>query len=99
MKIINLETQKDSIEEIRKEIAFLSTCSCEHIVKYHCSYLDGMKLYIVMDYCALGSIRQLLRNGPIAEKYIPFIVKDVLLALIYLHSNNIVHRDIKGKVF
>lgn len=96
MKVINLENQEDSIEDIRKEIAFLSNCDCEYVTKYHCSYLFGMKLHIIMDYCGLGSIRQLLRVGPIPEKYIPFIVRDVILALEYLHKNGIVHRDIKG---
>jgi serine/threonine protein kinase len=39
-----------------------------------------------------------MRPGPIPEKYISLITKDVSMALIYLHKSGLIHRDIKGKV-
>lgn len=54
-----MESEDDDIEEMQKEIALLSHCDCENITKYYGSYLVGFKLWIVMDYCSIGSIRTL----------------------------------------
>ncbi len=37
-----------------------------------------------------------MKSGPITEKHISVISRDVLNALNYLHRNNIIHRDIKA---
>lgn len=41
--------------------------------------------------------RMQMKSGPIDEKYIVLIVREVLVALSFLHRQGIIHRDVKGK--
>lgn len=38
-----------------------------------------------------------MKSGPIEEKYAALIVREVLIALAFLHRQDIIHRDVKGK--
>ncbi|KAJ3095004.1 Serine/threonine-protein kinase 25 [Phlyctochytrium bullatum] len=97
IKILDLDTDDDEIGDVQKEISVLSRCDSEHITRYHGSYLMGTKLWIVMDFAAGGSLRSILKSGPLEERYIAVIAREVLLALVYLHkSANVIHRDIKA---
>ena len=97
IKVLDLEASDEDIVEIQKEISVLSACDCAHVTRYHSSFIVNMALWIVMDYAGGGSVREILRVvTTIAEPYIVSITKGMLQALIYLHSNNIIHRDIKG---
>lgn len=60
IKVIDLEVDNAGIEEIRAEVSVLCHCDSPYIIRYYESYLIGSKLWIVMDYCGLGSLRQIL---------------------------------------
>lgn len=60
IKVVNLEADDEGIEEMRKEISILSHCHSEYITKYHGSIVCGTKLWIIMDYCGLGSLRTIV---------------------------------------
>lgn len=51
-----------------------------------------------MDYCARGSLRQVLdqSEGPLPEPMIADIAESILRALEYLHKQGIGHRDLKA---
>ncbi|KAK4704193.1 hypothetical protein P7C70_g2012, partial [Phenoliferia sp. Uapishka_3] len=97
--VIDLDTPDDDISEIQKEVAILSEMregARHNITLYHGCYLNGHELWIAMDFASGGSIRTLMKSGPIAEKYIVLIVREVLVALSFLHRQGIIHRDIKA---
>ncbi|KAI8921478.1 kinase-like domain-containing protein [Entophlyctis helioformis] len=97
IKVLDLDTDEDEISDVRKEISLLSTCDSPHVTRYHGSFLNGTKLWIVMDYAGGGSVRGILKSGPIEEQYIAVIAREVLHAVVYLHKTvGIIHRDIKA---
>ncbi|KAF9128963.1 hypothetical protein BGX30_014137 [Mortierella sp. GBA39] len=62
IKVLNLDTEEEDVSDIQREIATLSqlkNCDSQNITRYHGSFLNGTKLWIVMDYAAGGSIRSL----------------------------------------
>lgn len=97
IKVLNLDTDREEVKDIQQEIQFLSQLkSAPNITHYYGSYLNGHKLWIIMDYCAGGSVRTLLRPGPLQEKYISIIARELLIALQFIHNNGVIHRDIKA---
>lgn len=96
IKIIDIESAEDEVEDIIQEIAILSELKCPHVTKYHGSYAKGAELWIVMEFCSGGSCADLLKPGPIGEDYVAIIIRELLLGLDYLHSDKKLHRDIKA---
>ncbi|GAA5943405.1 uncharacterized protein JCM15063_002940 [Sporobolomyces koalae] len=99
LKVIDLDTPDDDISEIQKEVALLSElrdAARHNITLYHGCYLNGYELWIAMDFASGGSIRTLMKSGPIEEKYAALIVREVLVALSFLHRQDIIHRDVKA---
>lgn len=52
--------------------------------------------YIVTEFLPGGNLMQLVsKSTKYSEYYIASIMKELMGGLVYLHSNNIIHRDIK----
>ncbi|RPA90135.1 Pkinase-domain-containing protein [Choiromyces venosus 120613-1] len=99
VKSLDLDQHDDEIKDIQKEIGLLSQLKAgdaPNITAFHGSYLLGSRLWVIMDFCSGGSVRTLMKAGPIDEKYINVIVRETLTALGYLHRQGIIHRDIKA---
>ncbi|KAL9267723.1 Serine/threonine-protein kinase svkA-like protein [Drosera capensis] len=97
IKVIDLEESEDDIEDIQKEISVLSACRSPYITEYYGSYVNQTKLWIIMEYMAGGSVADLLQSGqPLDEASIACILRDLLHAIDYLHSEGKIHRDIKA---
>ncbi|CAF2375092.1 unnamed protein product [Rotaria sp. Silwood2] len=59
------------------------------------------QLWLVMELCTSGSVTDLAKsmlkaNERLDESIIAYIIRETLKALYHLHSNNVVHRDVKG---
>ncbi|SMN18103.1 similar to Saccharomyces cerevisiae YHR102W KIC1 Protein kinase of the PAK/Ste20 family, required for cell integrity [Maudiozyma saulgeensis] len=97
IKVLNLDSDSDEVEDVQREIQFLASLKqMPNITRYYGSYLQNTSLWIIMEYCAGGSLRSLLRPGKIEEKYLGVIMRELLIALSFIHKDNIIHRDIKA---
>ena len=97
--IINNE-KKDKIKDIEKEADILSKFNCKNIVKYHESYKNGNKFYIIMEYCDGQNLRDFInkiikKNQLIEENIIYKIIEQICIGNKEIHDRNIIHRDIK----
>lgn len=95
IKQIDLESTQD-LSEIQQEIRMLSTCHHKNITQYYGCFMKGYKLWIIMEYLGAGSCSDLLTAGPFSESVISYILGSILNALVYLHDNGKIHRDIKS---
>ncbi|KAG6820991.1 hypothetical protein H0H93_008620 [Arthromyces matolae] len=102
LKIINLDDKSgsDDVGDIQREVALLSQLrDAPNITKYYGCYMDGPRVWIVMELAEGGSALSLMRaskNGCLEERYVAVIVREVLLGLSYLHKVPVIHRDIKA---
>jgi len=94
-----IEINEDDGGDLQNEIDILkATDKCANVVKYYGSYLKENYLMIVMEYCDGGSVLDVMQvcNRAMTEQQISSICLHVLRGLSYMHSNKILHRDIKA---
>ncbi|XP_060136912.1 mitogen-activated protein kinase kinase kinase 3 isoform X2 [Zootoca vivipara] len=92
------ETSKE-VNALECEIQLLKTLRHERIVQYYGCLRDAeeRKLSIFVEYMPGGSIKdQLKAYGALTENVTRKYTRQILQGVFYLHSNMIVHRDIKG---
>lgn len=96
VKCINLLHMKNDEKLLKREIAILKKISHENIVKLYDIYENDDYIYITMELCSGGSLKEKVNlDGPMSIKDVKTMAKKLLSALEYLHTNNICHRDIK----
>lgn len=93
-----LDAKKNNmVEALKHEIGLLRDLKHPNIVQYLGSNSDDTHLNIFLEYVPGGSVATMLVNyGPLGEGLIANFVRQILNGLNYLHSRDIIHRDIKG---
>ncbi|KYR01408.1 putative protein serine/threonine kinase [Tieghemostelium lacteum] len=101
IKIINLiKTDTVLIKDVIKEARLMNQNNHVNLIHYHTSFLDkDNSLWLVMDYLAGGSLADIVKykypNG-LPEALSITVLKSILKALVYLHHNHKIHRDLKS---
>jgi serine/threonine-protein kinase 24/25/MST4 len=96
VKVIDMEDTMDEIKDIQKEIHIMSSLQTEFVTAYYGSFIQGSKLWIVMEYLEGGSCVDLLKAGPFDEVYCAVILRELIQGLDYVHQQGKLHRDIKA---
>lgn len=90
-------------EMLQREQKFLSALNSPHIVKYmgcNITKENNKLMYnLMMEYARAGTLYDAIRNqhGFLQESMIGQYTNQIVHGLEYLHSNGIVHCDIKGR--
>eukprot|EP01113_Clastostelium_recurvatum_P039690 TRINITY_DN6082_c0_g1_i2.p1 TRINITY_DN6082_c0_g1~~TRINITY_DN6082_c0_g1_i2.p1 ORF type:complete len:470 (-),score=91.96 TRINITY_DN6082_c0_g1_i2:157-1566(-) len=98
LAIKKVPVDKEQTASITKEIEILKKCNSPNVVSYLGSCYKGDELWILMDYCALGSLRDVMEccGRTLKESEIAAVCAGALQGLVHLHNLNIVHRDVKA---
>ncbi|CAL4936121.1 unnamed protein product [Urochloa decumbens] len=88
----------ESLKQLEQEIKFLSQFKHENIVQYYGSETTEERFYIYLEYVHPGSIHKYVHQhcGSLTESVIRNFTRHILKGLAFLHSQKIMHRDIKG---
>ena len=91
---------KKCVKSIIKERNLIAKINHPFIVNMHFSFQDNHYLYIILDLMKGGDLRYYIRlqekgKKKFTEKEVNFLVTNLILALEYIHKNNIIHSDIK----
>ena len=92
LKILDKKSEKS----INSEREFLSKLNNPFIVNMHYAFQDSDNLYLVMDLMSGGDLRyHLSLHKTFSEEQTRFFICGIIIALEYIHGNNVIHRDIK----
>ena len=94
-------SSEDFKKYLNNEIRIMRELNNENIIKLQDYCQTSNNIYIIMEYINGGSLSDFLnkyklkKGRAFSQKMIQFFVKQIVQGLIYIHSNNIIHRDIK----
>ncbi|CBJ32979.1 hypothetical protein Esi_0399_0011 [Ectocarpus siliculosus] len=97
VKLLSLKNA-DQAEELYTEIELMRQLTHPNIVCYLGAEVnDKEKTISIFQEWVPGSVTTLLVNfGPFSDRRIADYTKQILQGLVYLHSERVIHRDIKG---
>lgn len=98
LKQINLmELTKGEKEMAMNEVDVFSKLHHPNIISYYGSFIRGETLYIEMEYADEGNLAQIISETTdyLPERYVLNVFEQTTSAISYMHSQNILHRDLK----
>lgn len=93
MPHVTVKQKRKNFQEIR----FLVFCApSRNVVQYFRSYLVKEEIWLVTEFMQGGTLTQAVSHHRFLEPEIAYIAKQVLIALEFLHKNQLAHRDLKS---
>ena len=88
----------DECKDLLSEIKILRDCSNEYIVNFIDTFYKDGNLWLAMEFCEGGSALDIIKvaKHTLSEKQCQCVLYHSLAGLAYLHSKQLIHRDIKA---
>lgn len=83
-------------ELLFNEVVIMRDYHHPNIVEMFDSYLVNDELWVVMEFLEGGALTDIVTHSRMDEEQIATVCKQCLKALAYLHSQGVIHRDIKS---
>ncbi|XP_050457905.1 LIM domain kinase 1 isoform X1 [Cataglyphis hispanica] len=89
---------EDAQKNFLKEVAVLRSLHHNNVLRFIGVLYKDKKLHLVTEYIAGGTLRALLHdtNEPLPWEQRTSFAKDIAAGMAYLHSMNIIHRDLNS---
>jgi len=88
--------KRNQVEHTQAERRVLESMEHPFIVNLAYAFQTPTKLYLVLEYCAGGELFfHLSRAGKFSESRAKFYTIEIMLALGYIHGNDVIYRDLK----
>ncbi|CAI9111205.1 OLC1v1011375C1 [Oldenlandia corymbosa var. corymbosa] len=99
IKVLDLEKCNNDLDGIRREVQTMCLIDHPNVLRAYCSFTTGHHLWVVMPYMAGGSCLHIIKTAypdGFEEPVIATLLREVLKALVYLHAQGHIHRDVKA---
>ncbi|OAF66682.1 hypothetical protein A3Q56_05605 [Intoshia linei] len=100
--IKNIDLRKQQRQElVINEITIIRNFQHPNVLSMFASFLVGDKLLLETEYLSQGSLTDFItanmqNSNSVSEPHVAYVIKCCLQGLSYLHSCNVIHRDIKS---
>lgn len=95
IKVIKKSTAGENIDYITTEHNIMTKSTCPFLAQLLCSFQNHERLFFVMDYHGKNLHYHLTKARRFSERICQFYAAEIVVALKYLHSHNLIHRDLK----
>ncbi|XP_041070984.1 serine/threonine-protein kinase PAK 5-like isoform X1 [Carcharodon carcharias] len=95
VKRMDLRTQQRR-ELLFNEVVIMRDYHHDNVVEMYSSHLVGDELWVVMELLQGGALTDIIAFARMDEEQIATVCLSILKALTYLHSQGVIHRDIKS---
>ncbi|XP_065184611.1 serine/threonine-protein kinase PLK1-like [Sycon ciliatum] len=94
-------TKQHHRDKLTMEIKVHRSVKHQHIVDFVDCFEDSNNVYIILELCRSKSMKELhKRRKTLTEPETRYFMKQIISALVYLHEQKIIHRDVKlGNLF
>jgi serine/threonine protein kinase len=95
IKVIVLKQGSIISKMIKRECIILQMMQHPNVVNLKFSVLIKSRLYLVMTYIRGGNLKQVVERDKLGITHLILWFAELVLALEYVHSTGIIHRDVK----
>ncbi|KAH9284931.1 Serine/threonine-protein kinase PLK4 [Echinococcus granulosus] len=80
---------------VQREVEIHSRLKHPAVLELYTCFEDANYVYLVLEFCDNGELQAYIRqNGSVSEDMARHYMKQIISGLLYLHSHNILHRDL-----